>query len=99
MSVDSKFTHKGGMIELDAYIDTDKSFVLSVIDTGIGMSAAEIECALRPFEQVDTGLNRKYEGSGLGLPLVEHMAKLNDATVEIESEPDKGTCVRVRFPR
>ena len=92
-----KFTPEGGTVELDVYIDADHTMVLSVLDTGIGMDAADIQCALRPFEQIDTGLDRKYEGTGLGLPLVERMAELNGAVLEIESERDKGTCVRVRF--
>jgi len=92
-----KFTLEGGKVELDVYVDEDESLVLSVQDTGIGMSEEDIKCALRPFEQIDTGLNRKYEGTGLGLPLVERMAQLNGGQLEIESESGKGTCVRVRF--
>ena len=93
----TKFTLEGGKVEVDVYIDSDKSMVLRVLDTGIGMSKEEVECARRPFEQIDTGLNRKYEGTGLGLPLVERMAKLNGGSLEIESETGKGTCVQVRF--
>jgi len=93
----AKFTLEGGRVEIDVYIDIDKTMVLRVTDTGIGMSKEEVECARRPFEQIDTGLNRKYEGTGLGLPLVERMAHLNGASVEIESETGKGTCVQVRF--
>ena len=51
-----KFTLEGGKVELDVYIDDDKNLVLSVSDTGIGMSTEEIQRALRPFEQIDAGL-------------------------------------------
>jgi len=92
-----KFTPEGGKVDVDVFIDNDMSLVLSVLDTGIGMNAEEVKCALRPFEQIDTGLNRKYEGTGLGLPLVERMAELNGGKLEIKSETGKGTCVQVRF--
>ncbi|MFX4223207.1 MAG: ATP-binding protein [Thalassobaculum sp.] len=53
---------------------------------------------LRPFEQVDSALNRKYEGIGLGLPLSKAFVELHGGTLSIQSELDTGTTVVVRLP-
>lgn len=92
-----KFTPEGGEVRVEACVGDDGGIVISVHDTGIGMKPDEIERALKPFEQIDTGLNRKYEGTGLGLPLVDRLARLNGATLEVESEEGRGTSARVRF--
>jgi signal transduction histidine kinase len=67
-------------------------------DTGIGMSVDQIPVALEPFGQIDTGLDRKRSGVGLGLPLTKRLVELHDGTIEIESEPGTGTIVTVRLP-
>lgn len=92
-----KFTPEGGEVRVQAGLGQDGGIEIRVFDTGIGMKPDEVERALRPFEQIDTGLNRKYEGTGLGLPLVERLARLNGGKLLIESEPDRGTCARVCF--
>lgn len=92
-----KFTPEGGEVSIEAFVHEDGGLVLRIVDNGIGMDKEEIECALRPFEQIDTGLNRKYEGTGLGLPLVERMTHMNGGQLEIESEKDQGTTVSVHF--
>ncbi|HEY9079427.1 PAS domain S-box protein [Magnetovibrio sp.] len=93
-----KFTPDGGTVDLDACVAEDGGILVQVRDTGIGMDAEEIQRALKPFEQIDTGLNRKYEGTGLGLPLVDRMVHLNGGALCIESEKGKGTLVSVHFP-
>jgi signal transduction histidine kinase len=69
-----------------------------VKDTGIGMSADDILLALEPFRQVDSRLSRKYEGTGLGLPLTKHLLELHEGRLEIASESGVGTAVTMRFP-
>ena len=93
-----KFTPDGGTVDLDAFVAPDGGVVLQISDTGIGMDALEIDRALKPFEQIDSGLNRRYEGTGLGLPLVDRMVRLNGGELRIESEKGKGTLVSVHFP-
>ena len=93
-----KFTPDGGTVDLDALVASGGGIVLQISDTGIGMDAVEIDRALKPFEQIDSGLNRRYEGIGLGLPLVDRMARLNGGERRIESEKAKGTVVCVHFP-
>lgn len=92
-----KFTPEGGEVRVEARVGDGGGIEVCVHDTGIGMKADEIDRALKPFEQIDTGLNRKYEGTGLGLPLVERLARLNGGWLEIESEEGRGTCARVCF--
>jgi len=94
-----KFTPRGGRVDIAAHIDGGGALVLTVKDSGIGMSQAEIAVALQPFGQVDNGLDRKYEGTGLGLPLTKTLVELHGGAFTIESEPGKGTTVRAVFPQ
>ena len=93
-----KFTPEGGRVTVSVRSDGDRELVFAVTDTGIGMSAKEIKVALAPFEQVDSRLSRKYEGTGLGLPLAKRLVELHDGSLEVDSTPGKGTCVTVRLP-
>jgi signal transduction histidine kinase len=92
-----KFTDPGGRVSVAARRDGDQ-LVAEITDTGIGMSPEGIEIALTPFGQVDNRLERKYEGTGLGLPLAKSLVELQGGVLEIESAPGVGTTVRVRFP-
>ena len=94
-----KFTERGGTVAVEARTDDDGGLVLAVVDTGIGMAAEDIPVALQPFGQLDSALDRKYEGTGLGLPLTKSLVELHGGTLAIESVVGKGTRVTVRFPR
>ena len=59
----------------------------------------QIPIALAPFGQIDSGLNRKYDGVGLGLPLTKRLIELHGGTIEIASSPGKGTAVTVYICR
>ncbi|HZS84592.1 MAG TPA: PAS domain-containing sensor histidine kinase [Stellaceae bacterium] len=93
-----KFTPAGGSIEVTARLDGNGDLLVSVADTGIGIAAEDIATALAPFGQVDSKLNRKYEGTGLGLPLCNAMAKLHGGALAIDSVVGHGTTVTVRLP-
>jgi signal transduction histidine kinase/HAMP domain-containing protein len=97
MSNAVKFTDPSGQVAVDAHLDGEQ-VVVQIADTGIGMSAADIEVALTPFGQVDNRLERKYEGTGLGLPLAKSLIELHGGKLEIESAPGVGTTVRIHFP-
>jgi signal transduction histidine kinase len=71
---------------------------LAVRDTGIGMDPKDIPRALEPFAQVDNALSRRYEGTGLGLPLSRKLVELHSGTLTIASQIAKGTTVAVRMP-
>jgi signal transduction histidine kinase len=92
-----KFTPAGGRVEVRASADLT-GFRLVVADTGIGIAAADIETALSPFGQIDSSLARRYEGTGLGLPLARSMAELHGGRLEIESSPGAGTAITVWLP-
>ena len=93
-----KFTPDGGRITLAAAVGPRRGFVIQVIDSGIGIAADDIATAMAPFGQVDSALSRKYEGTGLGLPLTKALAELHGATLELTSELGAGTTATVRFP-
>ncbi|MGC2415117.1 MAG: hybrid sensor histidine kinase/response regulator [Stellaceae bacterium] len=93
-----KFTPTGGSVCLRIGRGPRGGVTFRVADTGIGMSAEQIPIALSPFGQVDSGLNRKYDGVGLGLPLTKRLIELHEGTIEIVSEPGRGTTVDFHLP-
>jgi signal transduction histidine kinase len=93
-----KFTLPGGSVTITAATTAAGEIELSVSDTGIGMEPREIPRALSTFGQLDGDLDRRHEGTGLGLPLVKSLVELHDSDLRIESSPGSGTTVSVIFP-
>jgi len=93
-----KFTPEGGRIKLRAADAADGGVSFTITDNGIGMDAAGIAKALSVFGQVDSHLARKFQGTGLGLPLCRKLTEALGGRLEIESELGKGTVVTVRLP-
>ncbi|MDE1931355.1 MAG: hypothetical protein KGI43_07325, partial [Alphaproteobacteria bacterium] len=91
-----KFTPAGGSVIVSAR-KTAKHMIIEVKDTGIGMAEEDIPAALRPFEQLDNSIARKYGGTGLGLPLTKHLVELLGGRFSITSVIDKGTTVAIEF--
>lgn len=93
-----KFTPAEGSVTLSIRKEAIKKKVyISVIDTGIGMSDHDIPKALSTFGQVDNKLSRRYEGTGLGLPLTKKLIELMDGEFDIQSKEGKGTKVTITF--
>jgi len=92
-----KFTEHEGEVQVRVWWDDDTP-VVSVRDNGIGISQEDLDRIMQPFAQVDTSMNRKYEGTGLGLPLVNSLVELHGGTMTIDSEPGAGTLVEIRMP-
>jgi two-component system cell cycle sensor histidine kinase PleC len=93
-----KFTPSGGTISIEIKIDKIEGNVLIIVkDTGIGISQKDIPKALSVFGQVDNKLNRKYEGTGLGLPLTKKLIELMDGEFNISSKENIGTIVTLVF--
>ena len=93
-----KFTPDGGRITLDAAMLGDGSLAISVADTGIGMAPVDLLRVFEPFVQLDTGLNRRHNGIGLGLTLSRAVAEAHGGLVSLASEPGRGTAANLIFP-
>ena len=92
-----KFTPPAGRITVTIAID-EHSVLLTVSDTGIGIAEADIPKAMAPFVQVDSSLSRKFNGTGLGLPLVDSFARLHGGSLAIKSRFGEGTSAIVSLP-
>ncbi|HEY0837524.1 MAG TPA: PAS domain S-box protein [Azospirillum sp.] len=93
-----KFTDTGGTVTLVGRRAADGGMELGVRDTGVGMAPEDIPVALAPFSQVDQSMTRRYEGTGLGLPLTKRLVDLHGGRLSIDSTPGRGTTVTVHLP-
>jgi two-component system cell cycle sensor histidine kinase PleC len=94
-----KFSEPGGAVIVRSEFDGQGRLAISVADQGIGMSPEEIPIALTPFRQVNSGLQRKYEGTGLGLPIAKQLVEMHGGTLTIASAVGAGTTVTVLLPQ
>jgi PAS domain S-box-containing protein len=92
-----KFTERG-RVTVDVRTDAAGQCVISVADTGCGMTPDEVEKAKEPFGQIDSTLSRRHQGTGLGLPLAVSLAERMGGRLAIDSEPGRGTTVTVILP-
>ncbi|MCD4655976.1 MAG: response regulator [Planctomycetes bacterium] len=94
-----KFTDEKKEVGLDVYWDEDNNKVdFTIWDEGIGISDSELPNLFKPFVQLDSSLSRKHEGTGLGLSLVEKLAKMHCGSVTLESCPESGSKFTVSLP-
>lgn len=94
-----KFTPAGGEVRVSMWENImDNTISIEVSDTGIGIEQKNISKVLSPFGQVENNLDRKYEGTGLGLPLAKKFVEVMGGTFKIESEVGKGTAITLTFP-
>jgi PAS domain S-box-containing protein len=93
-----KFTPEGGAVTVAIAQRESGDATVCVADTGIGMSAAEIEIALQPFRQIDNVHTRRHDGTGLGLPLAKAFVEMHGGRLEIESAQGVGTKITIVLP-
>jgi len=93
-----KFTPAVGRVSVTAQRAKDGGIVFLVTDTGIGINPKDMPRILEPFQQIASPLSRKYEGTGLGLPLVKGLAELHGGSLRLESAEGKGTTAAVYLP-
>ena len=92
-----KFTNKGHVYLNVSYKPDSSSLIFEVIDTGIGMSAEQMEKIFKPFEQADTTTTRKFGGTGLGLTLSKQLSEMLNGELTVESSINKGSHFFVKF--
>jgi signal transduction histidine kinase len=93
-----KFSAEGGVIGIICRADPRCGLSITVADTGIGIETKDLGRVLEAFEQVDSTLARKQQGTGLGLPLVRAMMELHAGTFTLTSEVGVGTQATITFP-
>jgi protein-histidine pros-kinase len=94
-----KFTEESGEVEVRVEREGPHYFRLSVRDTGIGIGASDLGRLFIEFEQLDSGLSRRFGGTGLGLALTRSIVALQGGTVSVDSEVGKGSTFTVVLPR
>jgi signal transduction histidine kinase len=93
-----KFTQKGGTVSISASQPDDSTLALSISDTGVGMTADEIQTAFATFGRVRNAKTRGEPGTGLGLPLARRLIETMNGTFSLESKPGQGTTVVIGLP-
>lgn len=97
-----KFTPAGGQVHLEVEQVLDSGVEITIQDSGIGIGSEDIQRVFEPFTQLDTGLGRRHEGTGLGLPLSRTLVELHGGKLTLESTPGTGpgtgTQVTIHLP-
>jgi hypothetical protein len=100
-----KFTPEGGTVTLSATVTDERTppdalpqVRIAVEDTGIGITPENLGKLFQPFVQIDSALNRRYDGTGLGLALVKKIVELHGGTVGVTSQPNIGSCFFFTLP-
>jgi protein-histidine pros-kinase len=94
-----KFTDDGGVVTIKADRRADGNIRLSVRDSGIGIAADDIPRLFTEFEQLETGIARRFGGTGLGLALTKSIVTLQGGSIDVESEVGIGSTFTVALPQ
>jgi len=92
-----KYNVEGGSVRVETVCGAE-TVQLTVSDTGIGIAPDQQERVFERFYRVDKSHSKASGGTGLGLSIVKHAVQLHRGTIALQSEPGKGTCIRVCFP-
>ena len=94
-----KYNVSGGQVTVTWGLDPWDCCVITVVDTGIGMSPQDLTTALTPFGRISSQVGSAVEGTGLGLPLTSRIIELHGGTLTVESAVGKGTIVTISLPQ
>ncbi|MBA2670824.1 MAG: hypothetical protein H0U67_10670 [Gemmatimonadetes bacterium] len=97
----AKFTERGTITvtcRRESSSDGNSWIMLSVSDTGIGMTREQIALLFQKFQQLDTSFTRRHGGTGLGLAISQLLCRLMGGEVTVQSEPGRGSTFAVRLP-
>ncbi|HYC13675.1 MAG TPA: HAMP domain-containing sensor histidine kinase, partial [Stellaceae bacterium] len=92
-----KFTPRGGRVRIEARSE-GKAVAISVLDTGVGIAASDLDRIFEPFQQAESTVARRREGTGLGLSITKNLVSLSGGSIAVASEIGKGTAITVRLP-
>ena len=96
----TKFTKEGDInILVNDKPDDDSILVIKVSDSGIGMTAEQVEKVFKPFTQADEKTTRKFGGTGLGLTITKMFTEMMGGEISLKSIPNKGTSFTVSIPK
>jgi CheY-like chemotaxis protein len=95
-----KFTSEGGVAvgASEEIVDGKRRLLLTIEDTGIGISEEHLKLVFEEFRQVSEGQNRSFEGTGLGLTIARKMIKLLDGEISVDSKMGKGSVFNISIP-
>jgi signal transduction histidine kinase len=93
-----KFTPMGGTVTVSAQENPAQQLEICVADTGVGMNAAQLEQAFSPYGQVNSRITQIHQGTGLGLPIAQSLARLHGGDLVAQSAPGEGTRMILIFP-
>lgn len=93
-----KFTPQNGSVVISAEMSDPATLSVTIADTGVGMTQDEIVVAVTAFGQAESDLNRKHEGTGLGLPIAKALVDMHDGELFLSSVKGIGTEVRIDLP-
>ncbi len=85
-------------MKVEVVDNADRGFSIVVADTGIGIAPDDIPRAMEPFSQIESTMNRKSEGTGLGLPLAKALVELHGGSLVLDSRVGEGTRATAYFP-
>lgn len=92
-----KYNSKKGKITIDCESIDNKFILLSISDSGKGLTKNQMDCLFTPFERFDAE-NSNIEGTGLGLVITKNLIEIMGGTITVESEEGKGCCFKIRIP-
>jgi PAS domain S-box-containing protein len=94
-----KFTSETGKVTLEVLADQEQEQIQFIVaDTGIGIAEDDMHKLFKPFVQLDSSLSRQYEGSGLGLMMVQKLVEMHGGTIQVESKFKQGSRFTVTLP-